>query len=206
MRRTGHSTPPGFAYPTLIIRTPTLTFLEGEKGQTFKGGGRFSRRCFFAFPGNYSISEAQILAENLRKPQIFAENRRKPQLALLILTSTFIFSTACTTPFPFSCSFPEKCQEKWNFSAIFPHFRSAAIFHFFPFFFLFGPVFHCVCQPLVIAILRFSCTTLMAHCSLKKARISMETEGTPLQRRTVNALRSISKTKWQSRAKHHIDP
>ena len=33
-----------------------------------------------AFPGNYSISEAQIFAENRRKPQIFAENRRKPQI------------------------------------------------------------------------------------------------------------------------------
>ena len=30
----------------------------------------------FAFPGNYSILEAQIFAENRRKPQIFAENRR----------------------------------------------------------------------------------------------------------------------------------
>ena len=34
----------------------------------------------FAFPGNYSISGAQIFAENRRKPQIFAENRRKPQI------------------------------------------------------------------------------------------------------------------------------
>ena len=34
----------------------------------------------FAFPGNYSILEAQIFAENRRKPQIFAENRRKPQI------------------------------------------------------------------------------------------------------------------------------
>ena len=34
----------------------------------------------FALPGNYSISEAQIFAENRRKPQIFAENRRKPQI------------------------------------------------------------------------------------------------------------------------------
>ena len=34
----------------------------------------------FAFPGNYSILEAQIFAANRRKPQIFAENRRKPQI------------------------------------------------------------------------------------------------------------------------------
>ena len=34
----------------------------------------------FAFPGNSSILEAQIFAENRRKPQIFAENRRKPQI------------------------------------------------------------------------------------------------------------------------------
>ena len=34
----------------------------------------------FAFPENWSISEAQIFAENRRKPHIFAENRRKPQI------------------------------------------------------------------------------------------------------------------------------
>ena len=39
----------------------------------------------FAFPGNYSISEAQIFAENRRKPQIFAENPFVPfSLSLLI--------------------------------------------------------------------------------------------------------------------------
>ena len=31
----------------------------------------------FASPGNYGISDAQILANFRRKPQIFAENRRK---------------------------------------------------------------------------------------------------------------------------------
>ena len=35
---------------------------------------------FFAFPRNYSMSEAQIFTENRRKLQIFAENRRKPQI------------------------------------------------------------------------------------------------------------------------------
>ena len=34
----------------------------------------------FADPGSYSISGAQIFAENRRKPQIFAEKRRKPQI------------------------------------------------------------------------------------------------------------------------------
>ena len=34
----------------------------------------------FDFPGNCSISGAQIFAENRRKPQIFAGNRRKPQI------------------------------------------------------------------------------------------------------------------------------
>ena len=34
----------------------------------------------FAFPGNYSILEAQIFAENRRFSQKTAENRRKPQI------------------------------------------------------------------------------------------------------------------------------
>ena len=33
----------------------------------------------FAHPENYSISKAQIFAEDRRKPQIFAENCLKPQ-------------------------------------------------------------------------------------------------------------------------------
>ena len=44
---------------------------------------QFFFRRFFAFPGKYSTSEAQIFAENRRKPQIFAETadfRRKPQI------------------------------------------------------------------------------------------------------------------------------
>ena len=73
---------------------------EKQKTEGFHGGGVFSggtkrdklkgtnarnsqffvdfRRflLIFAFPGNYSILEAQIFAENRRKPQIFAENRR----------------------------------------------------------------------------------------------------------------------------------
>ena len=49
--------------------------LKGTNGAKFAG---FS--LIFAFPGNYSIWEAQIFAENRRKPQIFAENRRKLQI------------------------------------------------------------------------------------------------------------------------------
>ena len=52
----------------------------GLKGQTDRDK---HSQCFadfrFFFPGNYSISEAQIFAENRRKPLIFAENRRFSQ-------------------------------------------------------------------------------------------------------------------------------
>ena len=59
-------------------------------GQTEPNSQFFSTQIFadffffliFAFPGNYSISEVQVFAENRRKPQILAENRRKPQKIL----------------------------------------------------------------------------------------------------------------------------
>ena len=52
--------------------------LNGTNRAEFAVFRRFLQ--IFAFPGNYSISEAQIFAENRRKPQIFAGNRRKPQI------------------------------------------------------------------------------------------------------------------------------
>ena len=51
---------------------------NAQDSQFFADFRRFL--LIFAFPGNYSISVAQIFAENRRKPQIFAENRRKPQI------------------------------------------------------------------------------------------------------------------------------
>ena len=61
-------------------------FSRGIKRDKLNGTNRAKFAVFrwfwqiFAFPGNYSISEVQIFAENRRKPQIFAENRRKPQI------------------------------------------------------------------------------------------------------------------------------
>ena len=50
------------------------------KGTNVRDSQFFADFCRFSlFPGNYSISGAQIFAENRRKPQIFAENRRKLQ-------------------------------------------------------------------------------------------------------------------------------
>ena len=44
--------------------------------QFFLGGAEFRRfLLIFACPGIYSISEAQLFAENRKKPQDFAENR-----------------------------------------------------------------------------------------------------------------------------------
>ena len=64
-------------------------FSGGNKRDKLKGTNARDSQFFadfrrflqiLAFPGNYSISGAQIFAENRRKPQIFAENRRKPQI------------------------------------------------------------------------------------------------------------------------------
>ena len=50
--------------------------LSGTNGAKFAVFHWFLQ--IFAIPRNYNIWEAQIFAENCRKPQIFAENRRKP--------------------------------------------------------------------------------------------------------------------------------
>ena len=48
--------------------------LKGTNAQDSQFSADFRRfLLIFAFPGNYSISGAQIFAENRRKPQIFAE-------------------------------------------------------------------------------------------------------------------------------------
>ena len=55
--------------------------LKGTNARDSQFSADFRRFLqIFAFPGNYSISEVQIFAENRRKQQIFAENRRKPQI------------------------------------------------------------------------------------------------------------------------------
>ena len=55
--------------------------LKGTNAQDSQFFADFRRfLLIFAFPGNCSISGAQIFAENRRKPQISAENRRKPQI------------------------------------------------------------------------------------------------------------------------------
>ena len=55
--------------------------LKGTNAQDSQFFADFRRfLLIFAFPGKYSISGAQIFAENRRKPQIFAENRRNPQI------------------------------------------------------------------------------------------------------------------------------
>ena len=55
--------------------------LKGTNAQDSQFFADFRRfLLIFAFPGNCSISGAQIFAENRRKPQSFAENRRKPQI------------------------------------------------------------------------------------------------------------------------------
>ena len=52
--------------------------LKGTNAQNSQFFADFRRfLLIFAVPGNCSILEAQIFAENRRKPQIFAENRRK---------------------------------------------------------------------------------------------------------------------------------
>ena len=67
----------------------SANFSGGNKRDKLKGTNAQDSQFFadfrrflliFAFPGNCSISGAQIFAENRRKPQIFAENRRKPQI------------------------------------------------------------------------------------------------------------------------------
>ena len=53
-----------------------LSDIVRYRGDKLKGtnGAKFAVfRRFSLIPGNYSISEAQIVAENRRKPQIFAE-------------------------------------------------------------------------------------------------------------------------------------
>ena len=70
---------------------------QTEPNSQFCANFRWFLLIFLAFPGNYSISEKQIFAENRRKPQIFTENRRKPQIFM-----------ACFHPFlPLSLSLTE---------------------------------------------------------------------------------------------------
>ena len=67
--------------------------LKGTNAQDSQFFADFRRfLLIFAFPGNCSISGAQIFAENRRKPQIFAENRRKPQIFAETRLSPFSLS------------------------------------------------------------------------------------------------------------------
>ena len=65
-----------FWFPNLSggTKRDKLKGTNARNSQFFADFRRFL--LIFAFPGNYSILEAQIFAENRRKPQIFAENRR----------------------------------------------------------------------------------------------------------------------------------
>ena len=78
----GKETDLSWHFLTFFFPSP---FSGGTKRDELKGTNARNSQFFadfrrflliFAFPGNYSILEAQILAENRRKPQIFAENRR----------------------------------------------------------------------------------------------------------------------------------
>ena len=74
---------PGSIYAIMILvsggtKRDKLKGTNARNSQFFADFRRFL--LIFAFPGSYSILEAQIFAENRRKPQIFAENRRKPQI------------------------------------------------------------------------------------------------------------------------------
>ena len=72
-----------------VLRSKLLSVMSGgNRRDKLKGTNARDLQFFadfrrflqiFAFR-NYSISGAQIFAENHRKPQIFAENRRKPQI------------------------------------------------------------------------------------------------------------------------------
>ena len=70
--------------------------------------------CWFSlFPGNYSISEAQIFAENHRKPQNFAANCRKPQNFAETRLSRWVF--LFHGPYPqYGWDFPEEIPEKFR--------------------------------------------------------------------------------------------